>query len=132
MAGGYAPLKDVYKLIVYRLARYVNASASREIIPNRVIERAPSAELSPNQVDQDSLPPYEDLDVILECFIENFKSVDDIAAMGYDEATVKRVANMVLINEYKRRQAAPGVRITQRAFGKDRRYPITSHYRRFL
>ncbi len=140
MAGGYAPLKDVFKITVYDLARYRNSigdgdlltgdSASyKEIIPDRVITRPPSAELAPDQVDEDSLPPYDILDAILRMFIEEFQSVDDIVAQGYERETVKRVANLVLLSEYKRRQSAPGIRITKRAFGKDRRYPITSHYR---
>jgi NAD+ synthase (glutamine-hydrolysing) len=139
MAGGYAPLKDVFKITVYDLARYRNSigdsslladgSSYKEIIPDRVITRPPSAELAPDQVDEDSLPPYDILDAILRMFIEEFQSVDDIVAQGYDRETVKRVANLVLLSEYKRRQSAPGIRITKRAFGKDRRYPITSHYR---
>ncbi|MGV6808967.1 MAG: NAD+ synthase, partial [bacterium] len=134
MSGGFAPLKDVSKLRVYALARYRNrvakASGQSEIIPQRVIDRPPSAELAPDQTDQDSLPPYEVLDPILQAFIEEYQCIDAIVAQGYDEATVRRVVNLVLVNEYKRRQAAPGVRISQRAFGKDRRYPITSAYRR--
>ncbi len=142
MAGGYAPLKDVFKITVYDLARYRNSigdsfgnvgnetkDSYKEIIPDRVITRPPSAELAPDQVDEDSLPPYDILDAILRMFIEEFQSVDDIVAQGYERETVKRVANLVLLSEYKRRQSAPGIRITKRAFGKDRRYPITSHYR---
>ncbi len=137
MAGGYAPLKDVFKTTVYDLARFRNELGDgtlknpkyKEIIPERVITRPPSAELAPDQVDEDSLPPYDILDAVLRMFIEEFQSVNDIVAQGYDAEMVERVANMVLLNEYKRRQSAPGVRITQRAFGKDRRYPITSHYR---
>ena len=137
MAGGYAPLKDVFKTKVYELAKYRNELGDgtienpcyKEIIPDRVITRPPSAELAPDQVDQDSLPPYDILDAVLRMFIEEFQSVDDIVAQGYKRETVERVANLVLLNEYKRRQSAPGIRITKRAFGKDRRYPITSHYR---
>lgn len=137
MAGGYAPLKDVFKLKVYELAKYRNEIGDgtienpqyKEIIPDRVITRPPSAELAPDQVDEDSLPPYEILDEVLRMFIEEFQSVDNIVDQGYDRETVERVANLVLLNEYKRRQSAPGIRITKRAFGKDRRYPITSHYR---
>jgi NAD+ synthase (glutamine-hydrolysing) len=134
MAGGYAPLKDVFKITVYDLARYRNSIGDdgknyKEIIPDRVITRPPSAELAPDQVDEDSLPPYDILDAILRMFIEEFQSVDDIVAQGYERETVKRVASLVLLSEYKRRQSAPGIRITKRAFGKDRRYPITSHYR---
>ncbi len=132
MAGGFAPLKDVFKTLVYDLSRYRNTLGEGEIIPNRVITRPPTAELAPDQVDEDSLPPYDILDAVLRYFIEEFKGVDEIVALGYERETVQRVANMVLLNEYKRRQSAPGVRITKRAFGKDRRYPITSHYRYYL
>ncbi|HUO80063.1 MAG TPA: NAD+ synthase [Steroidobacteraceae bacterium] len=127
MAGGFAPIKDCSKLMVYRLARYRNALGP--VIPARVIERAPSAELRPDQKDTDSLPPYEVLDPILEAFIEEDLSVDEIAARGFDRATVGRVLEMVKRNEYKRRQAPPGIRISGRAFGRDWRYPITSGYR---
>jgi len=126
MAGGFGVLKDVHKTLVYRLAAYRNSIAP--VIPKRVIERAPSAELAPDQTDQDSLPPYAELDAILERYIEQDMSNDEIVAQGYNTATVRRVISMVDRNEYKRRQAAPGVRISQRAFGKDRRYPITSGY----
>ncbi len=127
MAGGYCVLKDVPKLLVYRLAEYVNRE--REIIPRRIIERPPSAELAPDQTDQDSLPPYEVLDAVLERYVERDMPVEDIIAEGYAAEVVLRVARLVDQNEYKRRQAAPGVRITPRAFGKDRRYPISSGYR---
>jgi NAD+ synthase (glutamine-hydrolysing) len=127
MAGGFAPIKDVSKLLVYRLARYRNARG--RVIPERVLTRPPSAELAPGQKDTDSLPPYEVLDPILEAFIEEDLSVDEIAARGFDRATVGRVLDMVKRNEYKRRQAPPGVRISSRAFGRDWRYPITSGYR---
>jgi NAD+ synthase (glutamine-hydrolysing) len=127
MAVGYATIKDCSKMLVYRLARYRNSIA--QVIPPRVIERAPSAELRPDQKDSDSLPPYEVLDAILELFIEENLSVDEIAARGFDRATVGRVLEMVKRNEYKRRQAPPGVRISDRAFGRDWRYPITSGYR---
>jgi NAD+ synthase (glutamine-hydrolysing) len=127
MAGGFAPIKDCSKMLVYRLARYRNDLA--RVIPQRVIDRPPSAELRPDQKDSDSLPPYEVLDVILELFIEDDLSVDEIAARGFDRATVGRVLDMVKRNEYKRRQAPPGVRISDRAFGRDWRYPITSGYR---
>ena len=129
MAGGFAPLKDVPKLLVYRLARYRNTRAA--VIPQRVLERPPSAELAPDQKDADSLPPYAILDPILERYIERDMSVERIVADGFDAAVVGRVAGMVDTNEYKRRQAPPGVRITQRAFGRDRRYPITSGYQNF-
>jgi NAD+ synthase (glutamine-hydrolysing) len=127
MAGGFAPIKDCSKMLVYRLARYRNSIA--QAIPTRVIERAPSAELRHDQKDSDSLPPYEVLDAILELFIEDNLSVDEISARGFDRATVGRVLEMVKRNEYKRRQAPPGVRISDRAFGRDWRYPITSGYR---
>jgi NAD+ synthase (glutamine-hydrolysing) len=127
MAGGFAPIKDCSKMLVYRLAHYRNSIA--QVIPPRVIERAPSAELRPDQKDSDSLPPYEVLDAILELFIEDNLSVDEISARGFDRATVGRVLEMVKRNEYKRRQAPPGVRISDRAFGRDWRYPITSGYR---
>jgi NAD+ synthase (glutamine-hydrolysing) len=127
MAGGFAPIKDCSKMLVYRLAHYRNSIA--QVIPPRVIERAPSAELRPDQKDSDSLPPYEVLDPILELFIEDNLSVDEISARGFDRATVGRVLEMVKRNEYKRRQAPPGVRISDRAFGRDWRYPITSGYR---
>lgn len=126
MAGGFAPIKDVPKTMVYRLAEFVNRE--REIIPRRVLERPPSAELAPGQTDQDSLPPYPVLDAILERYVEQDQSIEEIVAAGFEEETVRRVAWMVDRNEYKRRQAPPGVRITRRAFGRDRRYPITSGY----
>ena len=126
MAGGFAPIKDCSKLLVYRLCRWRNAQS--EVIPNRVIERPPSAELRFDQKDTDSLPPYEVLDPILEAFIEEDLSVDQIAARGFDRATVGRILDLVKRNEYKRRQAPPGVRVSRRAFGRDWRYPITSGY----
>ncbi len=126
MAGGFAPIKDCSKLLVYRLARWRNARAPA--IPQRVIERPPSAELRHEQKDTDSLPPYEVLDPILEAFIEDDLSVDQIAARGFDRATVGRILDLVKRNEYKRRQAPPGVRVSGRAFGRDWRYPITSGY----
>ncbi|MDE0360697.1 MAG: NAD(+) synthase, partial [Rhodospirillaceae bacterium] len=126
MAGGFAPLKDCSKTLVYELARYRNRQSP--VIPERVITRAPTAELRPDQKDSDSLPPYEVLDPILEAFIEDDLSVDQIAAAGFDRATVGRILGMVKRNEYKRRQAPPGVRVSRRAFGRDWRYPITSGY----
>jgi NAD+ synthase (glutamine-hydrolysing) len=128
MAGGFAPIKDCSKLLVYRLAAYRNRNG--EIIPQRVIDRPPSAELRPDQKDSDSLPPYEVLDAILEAFIEEDLSVDQIQARGFDRATIGRVLDLVKRNEYKRRQAPPGVRVSRRAFGRDWRYPITNGYRR--
>jgi len=128
MAGGFAPIKDCNKMLVYRLATYRNSL--QPVIPQRVIERPPSAELRPDQKDSDSLPPYDVLDPILEAFIEEDLSVDEIEARGFDRATVGRVLDLVKRNEYKRRQAPPGVRVSRRAFGRDWRYPITNGYRR--
>ena len=141
MCGAYAPLKDVYKTAVYRLARWRNEAAKRESdivgnrrvavrdtppIPVQVIDRPPSAELRADQTDQDSLPPYDELDGILERFIEREQSQAEIVAQGFDADTVRRVVRLVLLNEFKRRQSAPGPRVTTRAFGRERRYPITS------
>ncbi len=126
MAGGFAPLKDCSKTLVYRLAEYRNRNT--EVIPRRVIERPPSAELRPGQADTDSLPPYDVLDPILEAFIEDDASVDQIVARGYERAVVGRILGMVKRNEYKRRQAPPGIRISRRAFGRDWRYPIPSGF----
>jgi NAD+ synthase (glutamine-hydrolysing) len=127
MAGGFAPIKDCSKLMVYRLARWRNTRG--KVIPQRIIDRPPSAELRADQRDTDSLPPYEVLDPILEAFIERDLSVKEIVELGYDRETVVRILEMVRRNEYKRRQAPPGVRISARAFGRDWRYPITSGYR---
>jgi NAD+ synthase (glutamine-hydrolysing) len=129
MAGGFAPIKDVPKLQVYRLAAYRNSLGA--VIPQRVLERPPSAELAPDQKDSDSLPDYAVLDQILERYIERDQSVETITAAGFDAAVVARVAGLVDRNEYKRRQSPPGIRITQRAFGRDWRYPITSGYQNF-
>ena len=126
MAGGFAVLKDVAKTLVWRLARWRNGIAP--VIPARIIERAPSAELRPDQTDQDSLPPYDILDAIVERYMELDQSPRDIVAAGFDPATVRQVIRLIDRAEYKRRQSAPGVRITRRAFGRDRRYPITSRY----
>ncbi len=128
MAGGFAVIKDVPKTLVYEISSYVNQKAKRELIPASTMERPPSAELRPNQKDSDSLPPYEVLDPILEAYVENDLVLDDIVALGYDFATVREVIRLVDINEYKRRQAPPGVKITPKAFGRDRRLPITNHY----
>lgn len=130
MAGAFAPLKDVYKTLVYKLAQYRNTLG--QAIPQRVIDRPPSAELAPGQLDQDSLPPYDILDGILQRFIEGDQTLDEIVAAGFAQAIVHRVVNLVLLSEYKRAQAAPGVRITRRGFGKDWRYPITSAWRKNL
>jgi NAD+ synthase (glutamine-hydrolysing) len=128
MAGGFAPIKDCSKQLVYRLADFRNGQSPA--IPQRVIDRPPSAELRHDQKDSDSLPPYEVLDPILAAFIEEDLTVDEICARGFDRATVGRVLDMVKRNEYKRRQAPPGVRVSRRAFGRDWRYPITNGYRR--
>ena len=127
MAGGFDVLKDVPKMLVYQLSRYRNTLSP--VIPERVIERPPSAELAPDQKDEDNLPPYEILDQILECYVERDMSADAIIAAGFDSDAVHKVIRLVDINEYKRRQAPVGVRITQRGFGKDRRYPITSGWK---
>ncbi len=136
MNGGFNPVKDLYKTELYGLARWRNANHPRAalgpagaIIPENIITRAPSAELRENQTDQDSLPPYDILDDILECLVENEMRVAEVVARGHDEATVKKVERLLYIAEYKRRQAAPGVKITRRNFGRDRRYPITNRFR---
>ncbi len=126
MCGGFAPIKDVYKTLVYALCRYRNTISM--VIPERVIERPPTAELRPDQKDSDSLPPYEVLDPILEAYVEHSRSIPEIVAMGFEEATVRRVAGLVRRSEYKRRQAPPGPKVTLRAFGRERRYPITAVY----
>ncbi len=127
MAGGFAPLKDVFKTRVYQLAEFVNRNG--EVIPARTIQRPPTAELRPGQKDVDSLPPYPVLDPILDLYIEQQQSPGQITRRGFDPVTVRRVVEMVDRSEYKRRQAAPGVKISGRAFGRDRRYPMTSGYR---
>jgi NAD+ synthase (glutamine-hydrolysing) len=133
MAGGFAVIKDLLKTSVFRLANWRNANdpykTGANPIPERIITRPPSAELRPDQVDQDSLPPYDILDGILSRYMENDQGVDDIVAAGYDRAVVERVAKLVRINEYKRRQAPVGIRVTHRGFGKDWRYPITGKFR---
>ena len=127
MAGGFAVLKDVPKTLVYRLSHYRNQRST--LIPERIITRAPSAELAPNQVDQDSLPAYEILDQIIEHYVEDDISRNAIIEKGFDAATVDKILKLIDRNEYKRRQAPPGIRITRRAFGRDRRYPITSGFK---
>jgi NAD+ synthase (glutamine-hydrolysing) len=133
MAGGFAVIKDVVKTMVYRLANWRNAhdpyGRGASPIPHRIITRAPSAELRPNQKDQDSLPPYEVLDPILQAYMENDASIDAIVAQGYARSDVERVTHLIKLNEYKRRQAPVGIRVTHRSFGKDWRYPITSKFR---
>jgi NAD+ synthase (glutamine-hydrolysing) len=128
MAGGFAPIKDVPKTLVYELAAWRNAQSDPAPIPDRVIAKPPSAELRPGQLDTDSLPPYERLDPIIEAYVEDDLGVEQIAAAGHDRATVERVIRMIDRAEYKRRQAAPGVKITPKAFGRDRRMPITNRY----
>jgi len=129
MAGGFAVLKDVPKTLVYRLARWRNRVAGRALIPRSTLRRAPTAELRANQTDQDTLPPYPVLDGIIERYVEQDQSAADIVAAGFDPDTVRRVLRMIDANEYKRRQSAPGVKITPKAFGRDRRMPIVNAYR---
>ena len=126
MAGGFAVLKDVSKTLVYRLARYRNTLG--QVIPERIITRPPSAELRADQTDQDSLPPYDVLDAIMACYVEQNLAIPEIIARGYAEADVRRVVHLIRISEYKRRQSAVGMRITERSYGKDWRYPITARY----
>jgi NAD+ synthase (glutamine-hydrolysing) len=128
MAGGFAILKDVMKTTVYKLADYCNSLGS-ERIPGSTIEKPPSAELRPNQLDTDSLPPYDVLDPILKAYVEEDRSLSDMVEMGFDPKLVQRIVRLVDVNEYKRRQAAPGVKITPRAFGRDRRMPITNKFK---
>jgi NAD+ synthase (glutamine-hydrolysing) len=127
MVGGFAPIKDVFKTRVWELARWRNEQGAA--IPVESINKAPSAELRPDQTDQDTLPPYEELDAILRGYVELDRSLEDLVADGFDRATVERVIRMVDAAEYKRRQAAPGTRVTPKAFGRDRRMPITNQYR---
>jgi NAD+ synthase (glutamine-hydrolysing) len=131
MAGGFAVIKDVPKMMVYRLAEYRNRLDGRAVIPASVIEKPPSAELRPDQKDEDSLPPYSTLDPILEAYVEEDKSFEEIVGMGYDEAVVRLVIGLVDRSEHKRRQAPPGVKITPRNFGRDRRMPIANRYKPF-
>ena len=128
MAGGFAVIKDVPKTLVYALCNDLNERRGRAVIPRTVIEKPPSAELAPGQLDSDSLPAYDVLDPIVEEYVENDKSVGELLAMGFDADTVWRVAKLVDRNEYKRRQAPPGVRVSPKAFGKDRRLPITNRW----
>lgn len=129
MAGGFAVIKDVQKTMVYDLCKYINSLKGKGIIPERILTKAPTAELKPNQTDQDTLPPYEVLDPILKAYIEENKGVEDILSVGFDEITIRRVIRMVDASEYKRRQAPPGIKITPRALGKDWRMPITNGYK---
>lgn len=129
-AGGYAVIKDVSKLLVYRLCRYRNERAGRDLIPQNVLVKPPSAELRPDQRDDQSLPPYEELDPILAMYVEGDHSIEEIIAAGHDRAVVERIVGLVDLAEYKRRQSPPGPRVTSKAFGKDRRLPIVNRYRR--
>ncbi|HET7866999.1 MAG TPA: NAD+ synthase [Burkholderiaceae bacterium] len=129
MAGGFAVIKDVAKTLVYRLAQWRNQQGPAPVIPERIITRAPSAELRENQTDQDSLPPYEVLDAIMQRYMEDDQSIEAIVAAGYARPDVERVTHLIKVNEYKRRQAPVGIRVTHRAFGRDWRYPITSKFR---
>ena len=128
MCGGLALLGDVYKTMIYRVAHWLNRE--REVIPHSSITKPPSAELRPNQTDQDTLPPYEALDEILKLYIEEWKEVDEIAAAGFDRELVARIVKMVDTNEFKRRQAAPTIRVTNKAFGSGRQMPIAQRWRR--
>jgi NAD+ synthase len=136
MCGGYSVLKDIYKTEVYALARWRNenhpslaSGPARRVIPESSITKAPTAELRPNQTDQDTLPPYEELDAILSGLVEEERSVTQLAACGFNRDTVVRVQRMLFAAEYKRRQAPPGVKITRKSFGRDRRYPLTNAFR---
>jgi NAD+ synthase (glutamine-hydrolysing) len=128
MAGGFAVIKDVPKTLVYRICRYVNETEGREVVPDSILSKEPSAELRPGQRDVDSLPPYEILDPILEAYIEEDKGVGEIVASGFEEEDVRRVMKLVDAAEYKRRQAPIGIKVTSRAFGRDRRMPMTNRY----
>ena len=136
MNGGFNPIKDLYKMEVYRLARWRNGHVPKggrgpkgEVIPANILTKAPTAELRANQTDQDSLPPYEVLDEILACLVEREMGLAEIVALGHPAETVKKVERLLYLAEYKRRQAAPGVKISSRNFGRDRRYPITNKFR---
>ena len=131
MAGGFAVIKDVPKTLVYQLSAYRNSIDGREAIPATVMEKPPTAELRPNQKDEDSLPPYPVLDPVLKAYVEEDRSFDEMLRMGFDETVVKQVISGVDRNEYKRRQAPPGVKITPRAFGRDRRFPIINGFKAF-
>jgi NAD+ synthase len=136
MNGGYNPIKDLYKMEVYRLSALRNRWKPRGalgpdgvVVPQNIIAKAPSAELRENQKDQDSLPPYEALDDILECLVEHEMRVSEVVARGHELETVKKIERLLYIAEYKRRQAAPGVKVTRKNFGRDRRYPIVNRFR---
>jgi NAD+ synthase (glutamine-hydrolysing) len=129
LAGGFALLKDVFKTDVFRLARHLNDRAGAELIPQTIIDRAPSAELRENQLDEDSLPPYSELDRVLEAYVQEDRSREELSADGFDPEVVERAVELIDRAEYKRRQAPPGVRLTPKAFGRDRRTPITNRWR---
>jgi NAD+ synthase (glutamine-hydrolysing) len=129
MAGGFAVINDVSKTLVYELAKYRNSEEKKEIIPERVLTKPPSAELKPDQKDTDSLPPYSVLDPILQAYVEENKGLEEIVEMGFDKKLVKEMIRLVDRNEYKRRQSPPGIKITPRALGKDRRLPVCNRYR---
>jgi NAD+ synthase (glutamine-hydrolysing) len=129
MAGGFALLKDVYKTDVFRLAKHLNEAAGTEVIPRTIIDRAPSAELREHQLDEDSLPPYPALDKVLTAYVEEDRSAEELSADGFDPEVVERAVSMIDRAEYKRRQAPPGVRLRPKAFGRDRRTPITNRWR---
>jgi NAD+ synthase (glutamine-hydrolysing) len=129
MAGGFAAIKDIPKTLLYELARWRNARAGEPVIPKRVLVRPPTAELRPGQTDQDSLPPYEILDSIIRRYVEEDQGIAELVSAGFDRKTVEHVLALVDRSEYKRRQSPPGVKITHRALGKDRRMPITNRYR---
>ena len=131
MAGGYAVIKDVPKTLVYELSEYRNSLGESPVIPESVLTKPPSAELRPDQKDEDSLPPYDVLDPILKAYVEDDLSFDEIVGMGFEQDVVEHVVTLVDRSEYKRRQAPPGIKITPRSFGRDRRMPITNRYRPF-
>jgi NAD+ synthase (glutamine-hydrolysing) len=131
MAGGFAVIKDVPKTLVYDVCRCINRLAGKIVIPKRVLTKAPTAELRPNQKDSDSLPEYGVLDPILKAYVEDDKEFDEMVKMGFDRRTVERVIRLVDSSEYKRRQAPPGIKITPRSLGKDRRFPITNRYKSY-
>jgi NAD+ synthase (glutamine-hydrolysing) len=126
MVGAYAPIKDVPKTLIYKISEFINLTDN--IIPERIINRPPSAELKPDQTDQDSLPTYEELDKIIELFIDEGQSTDEIVSLGFKSQTVKKIVKLILRSEFKRRQSPPGPKITRKAFGRERRFPITNNY----
>jgi NAD+ synthase (glutamine-hydrolysing) len=129
MAGGFALLKDVFKTDVFRLARHLNERAGRELVPQSTIDRAPSAELRADQLDEDSLPPYPALDQVLAAYVEDDRTLEELSSDGFDPDVVERAVKLIDRAEYKRRQAPPGVRLRPKAFGRDRRTPITNRWR---